>query len=76
MKDNKNVSVRLLDAEGVDDIIKAMDHLVEDEQLTQNFLITTCLLAQSQGFEYESFIELVTKSWPMAGKIIENGDQE
>ena len=76
MKGNKNVSVRLLDAEGVDDIIKAMDHLVEDEQLTQNFLITACLLAQSQGFEYESFIELVTKSWPMAGKIIENGDQE
>ena len=74
MSSNKSVSVKLLDIEGVDEIIKAMAHLVEDEQLTQNFLITTCLLAQSQGFEYESFIELVTKSWPMSCKIIKEGN--
>lgn len=70
MKDT--VSVTLLDREGVNEIIQSMQHLEENEQLTQNFLVVTCLLAQIQGVEYESFIELITKTWHMAGKIADN----
>ena len=65
-------TVKLLDREGVTDLISRFDDLEEDAQLTQNFLVTTCLLAQTQGFEYESFIQLVTQSWPMAGKLVDN----
>lgn len=65
-------TVTLLDRQGVQDIIEQMQDMEEGEQLTQNFLFVTCLLAQGQGIEYESFIQLISASWPMAGKITQN----
>ena len=67
--DEETVSVKLIDREGVQAIIDSMQDMDEDAQLAQNFLMVTCLLAQTQGVAYESFIQLVSQSWPMAGKI-------
>ena len=70
--ENETATVKLLDRQGVQDIIDSLQGLEENEQTTQNFLVITCLMAQNQGIEYESFIQLISQSWPMAGKILNN----
>ena len=64
-------TVKILNRAGVGEIIDRMDGLEEGTQTTQDFLVVTCLLAQTQGIEYESFIQLISQSWPMAGKIVD-----
>lgn len=70
VEEDKTETVKLLDREGVDKIAKALDDMEETTQFTQNMLLLTCMLAQNQGIEYTSFIELVTKNWPLADKIV------
>lgn len=70
--EEETVSVKLVDLEGIQAIIDTMQDMDEDAQVAQNFLMVTCLVAQTQGVAYESFIQLVSQSWPMAGKIANN----
>jgi hypothetical protein len=65
-------SVKLIDREGVAEILELLDGVDEDSQTAQNLLLVTCLVAQGLGIKYESFIQLVSKSWPLAGDFVGN----
>ena len=65
-------SVNLIDREGVEEILELLQEVDEDPQTAQNLLLVTCLVAQGLGIHYESFIQLVSKSWPLAGDFVDN----
>ena len=65
-------TVKLLDREGVTEILELLEGVDEDSQTAQNLLLVTCLVAQGLGIKYESFIQLVSENWPMAGKFVDN----
>jgi hypothetical protein len=65
-------TVKLIDRESVEEILELLQEVDDNPQTAQNLLFVTCLVAQGQGIKYESFIQLVSESWPIAGGFVDN----